>query len=61
MRQTEFVFIMILLIAFLKFNIGYEKKHDDKSILDETKVKKTIHTFSSLDILSRFIEDIFFM
>ena len=34
------------------------KKHDDKSILDESKVKKIIHTFSLLDIISRFREDI---
>lgn len=58
MTRSEFVFIMILLIVFLELNAGYEKKHDDKSILDESKVKKTIHTFSLLDIISRFGEDI---
>jgi hypothetical protein len=58
MTRSEFVFIMILLIVFIKFNAGYKKKHNDKSILDETKVKKTLHTFSLLDIISRLGEDI---
>ena len=58
MTRSEFVFIMILLIVFLKFNAGYEKKHDNKSILDETKVKNTLHAFSLLDIISRLGEDI---
>lgn len=58
MTRSEFVFIMILLIVLLKFNVEYKKKHDDKSILDESKVKKTLHTFSLLDIMSRLGEDI---
>lgn len=58
MTRVKFVFIMILLMVFLKFNEGYKKKHDNKSVLDETKVKKTLHTFSSLDIMSRLGEDI---
>lgn len=58
MTRSEFIFIMILIIVFIKFNAGYEKKHNDKSILDETKVKKTLHTFSLLDIMSRLGEDI---
>lgn len=58
MTRTEFVFMMILIISFMKFNAGYEKKHENKSILDETKVKKTLNTFSLLDIMSRFVGDI---
>lgn len=58
MTSSMFVFIMILLIAFLKFNVEYEKKHNNVSILNETKVKKTLHTFSLLDIMSRLGEDI---
>ena len=56
--RSVFIFIVILMIVFIKFNTGYEKKHDNKSILDETKVKKTLHTFSLLDIFSRLGEDI---
>ena len=58
MTHNEFIFILILLIIFCKFNATYEKKHDDKSILDESKVKKTIHDFSLLDIITRFTSDI---
>lgn len=58
MILTEFVFIMILIISFMKFNAGYEKNHGNISILDETKVKKTLHTFSLIDIMSRFVGDI---
>lgn len=58
MKKIKFIFILVILIVFFKINIGYEKKHKGKSILEETKVKKTIHTFSLLDVLSRFAEDL---
>lgn len=60
MIKTEFIFYLILFIIIIKLNIEYKNKHYDKSILDESKVKKTMHTFSLLDIISRFGEDIFF-
>lgn len=58
MKCSEFVFIMILIIVFFKFNVGYEKKHDGESILNESRVKKSLHTFSSIDLITRFVEDI---
>ena len=57
MKQIKFIFIIVLLLAFAKFNAGYEKKHEGKSVLEEKNVKTTIDDFSFIDALSRFISD----
>ena len=59
MKQINFIFIIILLLIFTKFNAGYEKKHDGKSVLEEKKVKKTIDDFSLIDAITRFVSDMF--
>lgn len=58
MKQINFIFIIILLLIFIKFNVGYEKKHNGKSILEEKNVKKTIEDFSLIDAITRFVSDI---
>lgn len=58
MKQINFIFIIILLLIFIKFNVGYEKKHNGKSILEEKNVKKTIEDFSLIDAITRFVYDI---
>lgn len=58
MKQANFVFILILFITFSIFNAGYEKKHNNQSILEEKKVKKTIDDFSLIDAIIRFMSDI---
>ena len=55
MKQINFIFIIILLLIFIKFNVGYEKKHNGKSILEEKNVKKTIEDFSLIDAIKRFV------
>jgi hypothetical protein len=57
MKQIKYIFILILLLSFFKFNAGYEKKHNE-SILEEKKVKKTIDDFSLIDAITRFVSDI---
>lgn len=59
MKQINFIFIIILLLIFTKFNTGYEKKHDGKSVLEEKNVKKTIDDFSLIDAITRFVSDMF--
>jgi len=59
MRQINFIFIILLLLIFSKFNSGYEKKHDGKSVLGEKNVKKTIDDFSLIDAITRFVSDMF--
>ncbi len=59
MKQIKFLFIIILILIFCKYNAGYEKKHGGESILEEKKVKKTIDDFSLIDAFTRFISDIF--
>ena len=61
MKQIKFLFIIIIILIFAKFNDGYEKKHECKSILEEKNVKKTIDDFSLIDAFTRFISDIFFL
>ena len=55
----EFIFILVLLIVFLQFNEKYKKKHNNKSILEQEKIKKITHTFTLFDIIIRFTKDIF--
>lgn len=59
MKQINFIFILSLLIIFLKFNAGYEKKHDGDSVLEEKNVKKTIDDFTLIDAITRFVSDTF--
>jgi hypothetical protein len=61
MKQIKFLFIIIIILIFSKFNDVYEKKHEGKSILEEKNVKKTIDDFSLIDAFTRFISDIFFI
>ena len=57
MKQIKFIFVIILLLAFAKFNSGYEKRHGWKSALEEKDVKKTINYFSLIDAIIRFVSD----
>lgn len=59
MKQIEFIFILVLLLMFIIFNINYKKKHDNKSILQEKKVKDTIDDFTLIDAITRFVSDVF--
>ena len=61
MKQINFIFIILLLLVFTKFNTGYEKKHDGKSVLEEKNVKKTIDDFSLIDAITRFVSDMFIL
>jgi hypothetical protein len=61
MKQINFIFIIIMLFIFSKFNAEYEKKHDDKSVLEEKNVKKTIDDFSLIDAITRFVSNIFIL
>ena len=59
MKQIKYIYILILLLAFAKFNTSYEKKHNGESVLEEKNVKKTIDIFSLIDSITRFISDMF--
>jgi hypothetical protein len=57
--QSLFIIILIFLLSFSIFNARYEKKHNNKSILQEKRVEKTIKTLSFLDESIRIIYDLF--
>lgn len=57
MERIYFVFFLIVILIFLKLNYSYKKTHDDKSILNESKVKKTVAEFAFMDDLYRIISD----
>lgn len=56
MNRIYFIIILIMFLVFFKYNIRYEKHHNDKSILNESDVKKTIKDASMIDDLYRIIE-----
>lgn len=58
MDRIYFIIILIMFLAFFKYNIRYEKHHDNKSILNESGIKKTIKDVSMVDDLYRIIETI---
>ncbi len=58
MTRTYFVFILILILLFSVLNAGFEKRHNDKSIFEEKKVKNTIRTATMIDEIARLITDI---
>lgn len=58
MTQLYFIFMLILLLSFSIFNARFEKKHDNKSIFDEQKVKNTIQTATMVDGIARVVADI---
>ena len=47
MTKTFFIFLMIFLLIFYIFNKNYEKKHNNKSFLQETKTDKVLKKNSS--------------
>jgi hypothetical protein len=57
MNQINFIIILIIILVFFKFNIDYKKHHEDKSILEESNVKKTIGYMSLIDNLFRIGSD----
>lgn len=59
MKQLQFVFILILLLVFTKFNSNYKKKHNNKSILQEKKVEDTLDDYTLIDATTRFVADLF--
>ena len=59
MKKYQFVFVLIMIIILSKINEEFKKKHDNKSIFEEKKVKKTIDDFSLIDAFTRFISDLF--
>ena len=58
MIKTFFIFILVIIIIFYISNIRFEKKHDDKSILQEKKVKETIEKASLIDEIIRLLGDL---
>jgi hypothetical protein len=59
MKQIKFIFILIILMIFFKFNAGYEKHHDGESVLEKKGVKKTLDVFSLTDAIIRFVSNLF--
>lgn len=59
MKLIKLIFILILLLTFYKFNAGYEKKYNNKFILQEKNVKKTLDDFTFIDTISKFANDLF--
>lgn len=58
MTKTYFIFILIIILAFIIYNTRYEKLHQNKSILQETKVKETIEKARLIDEIIRFLGDL---
>jgi hypothetical protein len=58
MNQSFFIFILILVLGFSVFNAGYEKRHNDESVLKQEKVKKTIENATIIDGIVRIFTDI---
>lgn len=58
MNKIYFIIILIILLVFFKFNISYKKHHGNKSILDESDIKKTIGYASLIDNLFRIGSDV---
>lgn len=58
MTQIYFIFILVILLAFSIFNAAFEKRHDDKSVLEEKKVKSAIDTTITADGIARVIADV---
>lgn len=57
METIYFVIILIMILVFFKLNIWYKKTHNDKPILNESKVKKTLTNVALIDDLFRIISD----
>lgn len=58
MERIYFIIISILFLVFVKLNIVYKKKHNNESILEESKVKKTFEVATTIDEIFRIITDI---
>ena len=57
MEQIYFIFIITILLILFIFNNDFEKKHNNKSFLEEKKVKKTIKNLSFIDEIYRLFID----
>lgn len=58
MTQIYLIFILIMMLSFSLFNAGFEKKHNNKSVLQEKKVKNTIETVTLIDGIMRTFTDV---
>ncbi len=61
MKQVYFIFILSILLVFFIINASFEKKHDDESILQEKKVKKSLEDISFVDDLYRILTSSIFL
>ena len=61
MKQVYFIFILNILLVFFIINASFEKKHNDESILQEKKVKKSLEDISFVDDLYRILTSSIFL
>ena len=58
METIIFIIILILLLAFFKFAIIFKVHHNDQSILNESKFKKTVKDVVTFDDIYRITTDL---
>lgn len=56
-NKSFFIFVLITILIFIKISYDYKIKHK-KSILDESKVKKTLIDVSMIDDFYRILADL---
>lgn len=57
MTKIYFIFILFISLIFSIYNAGFEKRHNNISVLDEKKVKQSIETVSFLNFISKLFMD----
>jgi hypothetical protein len=58
METIYFIIILILLLAFFKFAVTYKVHHDGQSVLNESKLKKTVKDVVTFDDIYRITTDL---
>ena len=58
MTKIYFIFVLTILLIFSVYNAGFEKHHDNKSVLDERQVKNTFEKATTIDGVVRIIADL---
>lgn len=58
MQTIYFVIMLILLLVFFKFATTYKVHHNGQSILNESKLKKTVKDALKLDDIYRVTTDL---
>ncbi len=61
MNQIIFIFILILVLSFSIFNAGFEKTHNNESVLQQEKIKKTVEEATFIDGIMRLLTDLSFI